>query len=164
MTNNNGMCCLSDNIVHDFCMVKPIHENNVHGIKKRSDLSQCKERCSKDPFCKGFSINIFSNLFRIKLCFLYTTTNHSGLCNDFYARFKSKFEDDMKLSLAVGPLDPKAVCVPQLKIDTGPEEGNFEGCHIKTKYIKGKNYFNDNHTQIGVNIISLYLLLQNSLI
>ena len=132
MTNNSGACCISDNVIHEFCMIatsvdQDLDQTTLPGFEPGFKLSQCKDRCSNDPFCKGFS-KFSVSYINIDGCILYTTYNHSTICTH-------NLDGDKGSTIAVGPLDPNTVCT--LHQDTS-EHDYYEGCHIKIKDVKGK--------------------------
>ena len=173
MTNNSGGCCLSDNVMHEFCVItttvnEDFGEAMLPGYESHFELSQCKDRCSNDPFCKGFSKFSVSHNFEIfnhDGCMLYTTYNDSAFCtHNLDDSSKSTMTGDYfhtEFTLTVGQLDPNTFCaVPQDTLDRSLIDLNYyEGCHIKIKDVNGKHGFTINrcipedHIKIHIIII-----------
>ena len=149
ITNNNGGCCVSDNVMHEYCVITTSMDNDF-------ELSQCKGRCSSDRFCKGFSMYSvsynFSTTFNEDGCILYTMSNASIFCtHNLNETLKSKLKSEKNLTSAIGSLNPNAICdTPQDTSGQVLETNYHEGCYINRKYVKGNKYFLDQPIQTWV--------------
>ena len=155
MTNNNGGCCVSDNLMHEHCIITTTVDNNftrktLPGFEPGFELLQCKSRCSSDRFCKGFSM--FSVSYNVSTilpplnydaCILYTTSNDSSYCtHNLDESLRSSIKGDTKLAFADGSLNPNANCTaPQDTTGMMIDSNYYEGCNIRRKDVEGNTYF-----------------------
>ena len=112
------------------------------GQESGFELSQCKDRCSIDPSCKGYSeltVNYtlpsppYSTSF--DSCFLFTTSNASSFCSH---NLGNDWQITGNISFAVGPLDSNAECNNGTEENTdGVTSNYYDGCHIKIEDIQG---------------------------
>ena len=153
MTNNNGACYVDDCVIHEFCLINKVNNGNIFGnflpgLEPNFDLSYCQDRCSNDPSCKGYSKQTINYTLSFPpynvsydTCYLFTTSNASRFCTHNYG---GELQSDANITVAVGPLDPKATCnVTNEGLSGGPgvisASGDFyEGCYIKVNNKPGK--------------------------
>ena len=138
VTKNNGPCYVDDCVIHEFCLITNGNNPFLPGLEPNFELSQCKDRCSNDPSCKGYSkltlnytIPIAPYNYSSDSCFLYTTSNASRFCTHNNV---VNVQPGNNITFAVGPLDRNAICNGT---ETSEGDGTimvtdnyYEGCHI----------------------------------
>ena len=140
---NNGFCCTSDNVLHDWCYVSTGPKNNVRipgytgsnipGYEEGFEISECPTRCLNDTKCRGFSVLTTiielpnpDDLVTISFdtCFLFTTSNATSTC-------VFHLPDNLdKPSTSMGPLDPYAACDGNQAYERFTYDYN-DGCNIR---------------------------------
>lgn len=113
---------------HDACLVSTGGDAFEPGFK----ISECKERCSNDAACKGYSTETANmatetSTIRIDNCYLYTTSNATKFCSF------NRLKDTNSPPSSVEQIDVKAKCEDPRALLPGVTMEYHEGCHIKIK-------------------------------
>ena len=95
--------------------------------------SSCRERCSNDQFCRGYSYReVATTKSTMYLCALFTLTNASSFCT---------FGRKMNGIFSTGELNATARCPVPDRVKDLDISKMSEGCHIKFKDSRGTTNF-----------------------